>query len=138
MAKGEKTETAAVAETVATPAKFVPTVLRKVSQPPLLKLRAGSLLYCKVNGAMEVSKPLKNAKVETGEDGKPKQPPTVMSVTDLETGEDVTIICGSVLVDTLNDGYPKDAYVGKCFSIGIRERKDSKKRSLMAWSLKPE
>jgi len=103
------------------PAKFVPRVLRQVSQN-LLKLRSGDQVYVQVTGPMAKAKPQKNASSED----KKKEPPTLLPVTNLETGEIQVIICGSVLVDLLNDEYPGDTYVNKGFAILIKEKKDGK------------
>lgn len=94
-------------------------VVKQVSTN-LLKLRSGMTAFVTITGKMEKAKALKNQKA--GED-KAKEPPTLIPVTNLETGEVQSIIAGSVLVDLLNDEYPKDTYVGKSFQISIKEKK---------------
>ena len=110
------------------PAKFVPKVVKQVSQN-LLKLRAGSTVYVKVTEKMAKAKPIKN-----GKDAK-KEPPTLLPVVNLETGDAQVIIAGSVLVDLLNDEYPKDAYVGRGFMIAVLEKKGSGERTYNTYNV---
>ena len=44
-------------------------------------------------------------------------PPELAQVTNLATGEQVTIIVNAVLSDLLRDKYPNDGYIGKAFAI---------------------
>jgi hypothetical protein len=122
----KKQETAAPTETVeetAAPAKFVPKVLKQISSN-LLKLKPGMTVYVKATGAMAKAPALK--KQQTLPDGeKPKEPPTLLPCVNLETGEVVSIIAGSVLVDLLNDAYPNAGYVGKGFAIEVKDQKAS-------------
>ena len=46
-----------------------------------------------------------------------KDPAHLANVIDLETGEEGQIILGAVLVGILNENYPDDAYVSRCFEI---------------------
>lgn len=101
--------------------KFTPKVVKQVSVN-LLKLRAGYTVYVLLTGAMATSKPLKN---QTAEDAK-KEPPTLLPVINLETGEVQNIITGTVLKDLLNDEYPRNGYVGKSFWIAVKEQKEAK------------
>jgi hypothetical protein len=69
-------------------------VIKQVSTN-LLKLRAGMTAYVTITGKMEKAKELKKQSAEN----KAKEPPTLIPVTNLETGEVQSIIAGSVLVD---------------------------------------
>lgn len=104
----------------ATSPAFVPKVLKQVSTN-LLKLRTGSSIYIRITGKMEVAKALKRQK--DGDDK--KEPPTLIPVVNLETGEVQSVIAGSVLKDLMNDEYPKDSYVGRCFWIVVKDQKSS-------------
>lgn len=46
-----------------------------------------------------------------------KDPAHLANVINLETGEEGQIILGAVLVGILNENYPDDAYVSRCFEI---------------------
>lgn len=104
-----------------TPAPFVPKILKQVSTN-LLKLRPGMTVYVKITDRMQQAKPLKKGE-KTKEDGTPREPPTLIPVVNLATGEVQSIIAGSVLRDLLNDEYPSDKYVGRGFMIEVREQK---------------
>lgn len=99
---------------------FQPQVLKQVSTN-LLKLRAGASVYFRVTGKMEVAKALKRQS-----DSDRKEPPTLLPIVNLETGEVQSVIVGSVLKDLLTDEYPKDAYVHKCFWLVVKDQKESK------------
>lgn len=109
---------------VALPAKFDPTkvkVLKQVSTN-LLKLRPGAVVFMTITGPSVKSKPLKNA----SEEDKKKEPPTLLPIVNLETGEVQSIIVGAVLIDLLNDEYAGNKYVGKSFRLTVKEQKDAR------------
>lgn len=112
----------AVTETHSTP--DVPLQFKVIKQVStnLLKLRAGMTVFVKVTAAMHTAKRLKK---ESAED-KAKEPPTLLPVINLETGEVQSIIVGSVLKDLIDDEYPKQGYVGHGFQIALKEQKDAK------------
>ena len=105
------------------PGPFVPKVVKQVTMP-LFKLRAGSEIYIKITGKMFLSKPIKGDKPKEGE--KAKEPPTLIPVVKLDTGEIGQIIAGSVLRDIFTDEYPNETYVNKGFWIVVTEQKESK------------
>lgn len=109
-----------IATAAPTPAKFVPKVIKQVTQN-LLKLRPGITVYILAREKMFESKPLK----KQTEENKDKKPPTLLPVINLETGEAESIIVGDVLKDVFADEYPKDAYVGRCFMIAVKDQKAS-------------
>jgi len=115
--------TITTANTVADDGVFRPKVLKQVTMP-LFKLRAGSEIFVKVTGKMFLSKPIKGDTPKDGE--KPKEPPTLIPVVKLDTGEIGQIIAGSVLRDIFKDEYPNDSYVGKGFWIVVTEQKEAK------------
>lgn len=93
---------------------------------PLLKLAEGVPVYVKFLDKMFRGKELRNEVVEKNADGSPKakkEPPIMANVINLETGEQVQIMLGSVLQGILNDDYPGDKYVGKGFMIELTEKK---------------
>jgi hypothetical protein len=111
----------AVQTATATVLKFQPKVIKQVSVN-LLKLRPGVQLWALFTAPMAVSKPLKNQSAED----KAKEPPTLLPIVNLESGEVQNIIVGSVLKDLLNDEYPNGSYVGRAFGIAVKEQKDAK------------
>lgn len=46
-----------------------------------------------------------------------KEPAKLCQAIDLETGELGLLICPTVMVKEMNEQYPNDSYVGKCFSV---------------------
>lgn len=104
-------------------AKFVPKIVRVVTVP-LLKLKPGMTIYVLVRAAMHKAQPLKTE--QNPKDGeKAKEPPMLLDVVNLESGELQQVIPGAILVDILNDNYPTASYVGKGFQIAVSEQKAS-------------
>ena len=59
-------------------------------------------------------------------EGKKREPAWVASCINLEDGTECQIIVSAVVRSTLNDDYPNDSYVGKCFQIMKKARVDGK------------
>lgn len=118
MAKSKKKAAAPVAR----PAGGKYTRVRAVTLPTA-KLTEEVPVHVTIMGAMHVS----TAQQRPGKDGKVMEPATIMSVTDLDTGELTQIVVGSVLKGILNETYPEDAYVGKSFEI-VKHAKAQGKR----------
>jgi len=95
---------------------------KRVLTLPTFKLVVDAALYVRIDTAMAVGT------VRVGRDGKKpdKEPPTVMTVTNLESGEQGQLIANTVVKTTLDEEYPSGAYVGKCFSITKQKRKEGK------------
>lgn len=100
--------------------KFVKT---KVVTVPVLKLMPGAPVYIKVHGKMEKSKQIDSKKVGD----KAMEPATIMHCVDLTTGEETLVIVGKMLESVINEGYPSDSYVGKCFEIINHGKRGDKK-----------
>jgi hypothetical protein len=122
-AASQQTSSTTAVPAVPSTRKFNPADLKvvKVLTLPLIKLRAGMVVYVQPLKAMYEAKPIKNAKP----DDKDKKPPTLLDVVNLETGELAQIILGTVLADIFNDEYPQGAYVKKGFKIEVGEQKAS-------------
>lgn len=101
------------------------TVKNRVTVP-LLKITPDKPIYVKITGEIFRAKEVAGArKAAVGEDGQPKQqPPELCHCINLETGEHVQIIVGTVLKGELVE--LKDGYVGKSFEI-IQHKVQSKK-----------
>lgn len=109
-----KDKPAAAAE----PAKFVPKV-KKILTLPLLKFEVGKTHYLKSLGPYFRAKPIKNP----SEADKNKEPPLLMNVVDLETGEMSQIILGQVLANIFDDEYPNSTYADKNFAVTLTGQK---------------
>lgn len=89
---------------------------------PLWKWADGIEKAFKIVSPIRIGKALsdRRAKVDDSDDAGTKRGPNmepahVAQVVNLETGELCTLIFGAVLKGTLEDSYPSDSYVGKCF-----------------------
>lgn len=107
---------------------FTPKVVRPLVLPTL-KLVEENPVYVRIETTMSKST-MKETRVEKDKGapkGKQMDPATICQVTNLETGERQTLICGSVLESTLDESYPGGKYVGVCFGI-TKHAKASGKR----------
>lgn len=80
---------------------------------PILKKQDDVPVYVKFIGEVFTGKEVKgnsanNAKME---------PARIANVINLETGEEMQLIINTVLESILNENYPDQKYVGKCFEI---------------------
>lgn len=82
----------------------------------VLKMTEEITRYVKIEMAMFIGKTIKE-KVKEGTDKKQKEPATLINVIDLVSGEPMVIVANTVLKSVLNEEYPDNAYVGKCFAI---------------------
>lgn len=73
--------------------------------------------HVKITAPMHVGKEQK-----AGDDGKKREPAILASCINLEDGTECQIIVSAVVRSTLNDEYPNDSYVGKCFEIVKKTR----------------
>jgi len=56
-----------------------------------------------------------------------EKPADIAPVTDLETGEQFTLLVPSIVKSELSEKYPKDTYVGKAFRIVKLEKRKGKR-----------
>jgi hypothetical protein len=103
-----------------TTAPFVPK-RKKLLTRPVLKFVTDEPRFVKFEGAIYVGKEMK----AKGDDKK-KEPAHLADVIDLETGELAQIIVNAVPMSVLQESYPGDTYVGKCFSIMRQSRQPGK------------
>ncbi len=99
-------------------------VTRRVTMPSLALKKTGDNRVLLFMDAMRVS----NIKGKPDADGKTREPATVSTVTDLQTGEQLIFIVPSVVKANLERDYPKDSYVGKAFAIENRGRRNENQR----------
>lgn len=79
---------------------------------PTLSLAVNQVAFVRFDEAIYVGK-----EVEAKEGEKKKEPPSLACVTDMETGEQRTLILNTVLVSTIDEAYPAKTYVGKIFRV---------------------
>lgn len=107
-----KTDTADQGGTASTAQANKPKfVVKKHVTLPLFKFGADPR-YFRIDGEIFVGKD-----VNEGPGKAKKEPPHMVRVTDLETGEPGEIIVGAVLLGILNENFPDNSYVGKNLSI---------------------
>jgi hypothetical protein len=91
---------------------MVEYVTKKLLTVPTLKLVEGKTVHIKVVDAMRLGKPGKPDK-----DGKSKDPATIVSVINLDDGEQMQVVVPAVLKSVWNEDYTDGAYVGACFAV---------------------
>lgn len=65
--------------------------------------------FIRVESAMREGELMEKAKI--------KNPPTLMDIIDLRTGEAMVVVCATVFANELENVYPADGYVGKDFQV---------------------
>lgn len=90
------------------------TFKKKMVTLPQLKMSDGKTIYVRIESEITASKVVSDRK---GKDGETMKPADVCNVTNLETGEMATIICGTVLKNKLEETYENNGYVGRSFEI---------------------
>jgi len=82
-------------------------VHKRLVTVPTLSLKDNEPKFLRIDAPMYTGK-----QIEEG-----KEPATLANVTDLDTGEQSTLIVNTVLHGILDEEYPNGAYVGLLFSI---------------------
>lgn len=90
---------------------------------PTLSLKENQVAFVKFNEAIFVGK---KVEPKPGSTEKQKEPPHLVNVTDLETGELKTLILNTVLKSTIDEAYPGGTYVGKSFRVEKMPKKAGK------------
>lgn len=103
-------------------------ITRRITMPSLVMKKAGVVAYLTIVDAMRIST-VKN-KPAKGPDGKdrPVDPATICTVGDILTGEMYTFLVPAVVRENLIRDYPGDAYVGKCFMIENKGKRNEGQR----------
>ena len=96
---------------VKTKPAFAPKIIRRVTMPSL-KLMPEVPVYVKITDPLFQGREIKGKEGE-----EQKAPPKILNVINLETGEAMQLVAGTVVVSELTENYPNDAYVNKCFMI---------------------
>jgi len=102
-------------------APFVPVVKRAVTRA-VLKFEVDAPTYIKILTEIITGKELK------GTDKKAEMKPAqICDVINLESGQELTMICGAIVESSLNENYPDKSYVGLCFAITKQAKKEGKR-----------
>jgi hypothetical protein len=75
--------------------------------------------HVKITGAIHLGKEQKKGK---GNEDKAREPAHLASCINLDDGSECQIIVAAVVLSVLNDEYPNETYVGKCFAITKKNR----------------
>lgn len=95
-----------------------------LTRPTISMKTSGAECFVKIEKPMYVSTQISREKVKEGD--KPKLPPTLMDVINLETGELAHVVCAEMIKSTLIAEYPEDNYVGLCFHIKNQGKVETK------------
>jgi hypothetical protein len=98
---------------------------KKLLTRPILKHSVGVTHYVKIESAMFVGREIK-VRRGAAEGEQKKEPATLVNVINLEDGQPAQMIVNAVVKSVLNEEYPNEAYVGKCFSIAKQQRQPGK------------
>lgn len=79
---------------------------------PLLKKQDDKPIYVIFEGPI-----YKGKEMQAAEGKKQMEPAHLARIINMETGEQMEIICNEVMKGSLNDTYPDNGYVGKAFMI---------------------
>ena len=110
-------------------AAFKPEIIKHVTMPTL-KLQPDVPAYVKITD------PIFEGKTQPAKEGEAaKKPPMIFNVINLETGEVMQMVAGTVVQREILDNYPKDAYVGKCFMIVKGKKKGTGDRGYFTYEI---
>lgn len=99
------------------------TIKRQVTMPSLVMKTPGEVRYLAIRDAMRVS----NIKDKPDAHGKTRDPATVCTVVDIQTGENFTWLVPAVCKGNFNEVYPGDSYVGLAFRVENRGKREGKR-----------
>ena len=105
----------AMTEVVIGGMKFVKA--KSVTRPVLKIEKNGKPVYFRIDSTIRVAEKMEKGREKLDANGIPVPPPHIMDVTNLETGEENTVVCNSVLQSELESNYADGDYVGRCFSV---------------------
>ena len=117
-------ETQAENKVAETKAPEAPKWKRKAVTRPLLKMENNKPYHVRFDSEFFVGKTIK--------DDAKKQPPTMVHVTNLDTGEEQDLIVPVVLKGTIDEHYPDNKYVGKMFEITREAPEGARKYNLFS------
>jgi hypothetical protein len=83
---------------------------------PQLKIKTGVEYYVRFAGPLHLGKKIDDD----------KEPAHLCDIVDLSTNEEMQIVVGKVMRDSLVEKYPNDTYVGKCFAFELMKVPDKR------------
>jgi hypothetical protein len=86
-------------------------IVKRITMPSLALKQAG------VGRALYIRDEMRISTVKDKSTDKPREPATICTVADVETGEEFTFIVPAVVRENLQRDYPNGGYVGKTFWI---------------------
>ena len=108
---------------------FKPVVIKHVTMPTL-KLVPDVPAYVKITAKIF------EGKTQPAKEGEQvKKPPMIFNIINLETGEVCQLVAGTVVQREIQDNYPKDSYVNKCFMIIKGKKKGSGDRGYFTYEI---
>lgn len=102
---------------------FVPPKRTRAVAVGVLRLKVDEPVYIRIDEKIHLGR---NIKIEEGKEGDMK-PAEVGIVTNIADNEQHTFVYGTVLKSQLDEMYPKDGYVGRCFEIVKRNKREGKR-----------
>jgi hypothetical protein len=91
---------------------------------PILQIGDKAAVYFRFDGEIHEAPLSEGQSPKKGPDGQVMRQPDIAHVLNLETGEESTIVCNSVLKSEIMGAYPDKGYIGKSFAV---EKTGSKK-----------
>ena len=111
------------------PVEFKPVIVKHVTMPTL-KLMPDVAVYVKITEKIFEGK---TQPVKEGETA--KKAPWIFNVINIESGEVCQMVAGTVVQREIQDNYPDDAYVDKCFMIVKGKKKGSGDRGYFTYEI---
>lgn len=96
---------------------FKPEIIKHLTKPTL-KLISDVPVYVKIT-----DKIVEGGMLTVKAGATPRTAPASLNVVNVETGEVCRLTPGATVIRDIQDGYPKHAYVNKCFMIIKRKKK---------------
>lgn len=91
--------------------------VRSVTLPTLSLKDKGTLVHVLFESAFREGKQMAEQVDAKGKKIEQKAPAHVANIINLDTGEEMQIVGSKVLRGTLEEEYPEEGYVGRCFEI---------------------
>ncbi len=91
--------------------------VKSVTRPILKIEKGGKPVYFRCDGPIVQAEQMEKGREKLDANGVALPPPFIMPVTNLETGEENTIVLNKVLHSELEKNYPDQSYVSRCFAV---------------------
>ena len=84
---------------------------------PILRMDGSKPVYFRIDGPIVQAVKMEGGRAKRDANGNELPPPEIMPVTNLETGEESTVVVNKVLGSELRENYSEDSYVGHSFCV---------------------